>query len=59
LGVCSQHYWELKGGRPKQKPLLKSELEAIDPNELWEWVKVELNIKDNNFLTGLKKIGQR
>ncbi len=42
LGICNHHYWELKGGRPKQRPLLKTELENIDPDELWEWVKTEL-----------------
>jgi hypothetical protein len=58
-GVCSKHYWELRGGRPdavnspapKQHPLLVREWQEIarDKEGLWEFVKSELQITGNKI----------
>jgi hypothetical protein len=61
-GVCSWHYWELRGGRPdsgkkpKEHPLQVWELAEIkhEKDALWEFVKSCLVIKDNKIVT-LKK----
>jgi hypothetical protein len=56
-GVCTRHYWALRGGRPdsgkkpRQDPLLVREWAEIKNNkdELWEFIKSELQITGNKI----------
>lgn len=53
-GICQPHYRQMMGLRPvfkKEKPLTQKELNGIDLDDFWNWVKIELGLESNKKIT--------
>lgn len=49
-GHCKTHL-ENPAGIAREKPLTKKEVENIDIDDYWEWVKIELGLEGNKKIT--------